>query len=155
MLRFEGDKEILRSLPEVWAKLSDARFLIQCIPDLEAVHQVDPDQAQLTIRPGLAFVRGNLETTVRLHDRNEPNGLRIDLLSKGIGSSSRVAITLLLSATGTGTHVHWSAEVQELTGLLKLVPSGLIKGAAQKVIGDIWNLAVRKLEEGEEGSTAS
>lgn len=148
MLRFEGDKEISRPLAEVWSKLSDARFLVQCIPDVESVQQADADQAMLTIRPGLSFVRSSLETTVLLHDRTTPTGLQIDLLSKGIGSSSKVAITLTLAATDAGTRVHWTAEIQELGGLLKLVPSGLIKGAAQKVINGIWDRAVKELQEG-------
>ena len=33
----------------------------------------------------------------------------------------------------------WRAEVKSLGGLLKMVPSGLIRGAAQKVIEDVWN----------------
>lgn len=153
MLRLEGDKEIHRPLAEVWSKLSNARFLIQCIPDVDSVQQAEPDLAVLSIRPGLAFVRGNLDTTVRLHDKTEPTGLQIDLLSKGIGSTSTVTITLALDETEPGTRVHWSAEVTELGGLLKLVPAGLIKGAAQKVIGDIWDQVVRKLQEDEKGPT--
>jgi carbon monoxide dehydrogenase subunit G len=29
--------------------------------------------------------------------------------------------------------------VMELGGLLKMVPSGLVRGAAHKVIEDVWN----------------
>ncbi len=149
MLRFEGNQEIRRPLPEVWSQLSDARFLVQCLPDVAAIQRVEPDGAELTIRPGLSFARGNLDTTVRLNRNNEQNGLQIDLVSKGIGSSSTVGISLGLAALETGTQAYWIAEIKELTGLLKLVPSGLIKGAAQKVIAEIWDRAVRKLEQGE------
>ncbi len=148
MLRFEGDKELSAPLEQVWSKLSDARFLIQCVPDVDRVHQADADHASLTVRPGLAFVTGNLDVTVRLHDKVEPNSFKIDLISKGIGSSSTVEVTQTLSATATGTQVHWVAEVKQLGGLLKLVPSGLIQGAAQRVIGDVWNRVEQKLKEG-------
>ena len=70
------------------------------------------------------------------------------LHSKGIGSSSTVEATLVLAALGeTATRVHWVAEVKELGGLLKLVPSGLIRGAAQKVIADAWTAAEAKMTE--------
>jgi carbon monoxide dehydrogenase subunit G len=155
MLRFEGDKAIARPLSEVWSKLSDAHFLVQCIPDVDSVQRAEADLAELTIRPGLSFVRGNLDTTVRIHDKNEPNAMQIDLISKGIGSSSTVVITLEMAAADEETFVHWIAEVRELGGLLKLVPSGLIKGAAQKVISDVWERAVQQLEQGDQGASGS
>jgi len=148
MLRFEGDKNLTSPLNQVWSKLSDARFLIQCVPDVHSVRQADADHASLTIRPGLAFMRGNLDVTVRVHDKVEPNSFKVDLISKGIGSSSTVEVTQTLSATDAGTHVHWVAELKELGGLLKLVPSGLIQGAAQRIIGDVWNRVEQKLKEG-------
>ena len=65
---------------------------------------------------------------------------------QGIGSSSTVEASFAFSPTATGTRVHWVAEVKELGGLLKMIPSGLIRGAAQKVIGDAWNLIDAKLQ---------
>ena len=37
-----------------------------------------------------------------------------------------------------GSRVHWTVDITELGGLLKAIPQGLLKGAAQKVIDDIW-----------------
>ena len=37
-----------------------------------------------------------------------------------------------LVGSGHMTRVHWKAEVKQLGGLLKAVPAGLIRGAAQK-----------------------
>ena len=45
--------------------------------------------------------------------------------------------TLLKGADG-GSRVAWRVDVTELGGLLKAVPQGLIKAAAQKVITDAW-----------------
>jgi carbon monoxide dehydrogenase subunit G len=41
--------------------------------------------------------------------------------------------------------VQWRSEVKSLGGLLKMVPSGLIRGAAQKVIEDGWAGVAQKL----------
>jgi uncharacterized protein len=149
MLRFEGDKDFTQTPTELWDKLTDARFLVQCLPDVETVKEVDADQAALVIRPGLAFVRGSLDVTLRLSDRTPPTSARMTLISKGIGSSSTVETAVNLSARATGTHLHWSAEVKELTGLLKMVPSGLIRGAAQKVINDVWTAVETRLNSGQ------
>ena len=138
MLQFEGDKVFAQAPSELWAKLSDARFLVQCIPDVESVRDAQADQATLVLRPGFSFVRGTLEVSLRVVDTVEPKSARVVLHSKGIGSSSDVEAALDLAPLGEGTRVHWIAEVKTLGGLLKMVPPGLIRGAAQKVVGAAW-----------------
>ncbi len=146
MLRFEGDKDFSRSPAEVFARLTDANFLVQCIPDVDTVKEVSAERAALVLRPGFAFVRGTLEVTLQIAEKVAPSSAKVVVVSKGIGSSSTVEATLTLAALGeTATRVHWVAEVKELGGLLKMVPSGLIRGAAQKVIADAWTAAEAKL----------
>ncbi|MHB1424133.1 MAG: SRPBCC family protein [Gemmataceae bacterium] len=145
MVRFEGDKDFPLSQRDLWAKLSDARFLVQCIPDVESVAEVESDRASLVLRPGFSFVRGTLEATLRIVDAHEPTSARYTISNKGIGSSADVEATIALSPQGGGTRVHWTAEVKSLGGLLKMVPSGLIRGAAEKVVNDAWNAAEAKL----------
>ena len=148
MLRFEGDRDFSRTPAEVWERLTDARFLVRCIPDVDSVKEASADRAVLILRPGFAFVRGTLEVTMQISERSPPTSGKIVLNSKGIGSSSTVEATLTLAALNeTATSVHWVAEVKQLGGLLKLVPSGLIRGAAQKVITDAWTNAETKMTE--------
>lgn len=138
MLRFEGDRRFPRPPADVFAKLTDARFLVPCIPDVDSVKTLEAGRAELVLRPGFAFVRGTLEVTMRVLDAAAPTSARVELVSKGIGSSSEVHATLAFAPDGEGTAVHWVAEVKSLGGLLKLVPGGLIRGAAEKVINDAW-----------------
>jgi uncharacterized protein len=145
MLRFEGDRQFPLPPEEVWARLSDARFLAGCVPDVHQVQQASAEQAVLVLRPGFAFVRGTLEVTLRVAEAVSPSSVRLDLAGKGIGSSSAVEVVLALAARDGGTACHWAAEVTSLGGLLKAVPQGLIRGAAQKVINDAWAAAEKKL----------
>jgi 2-furoyl-CoA dehydrogenase large subunit len=145
MQRFEGDKDYALPPEAIFAKLTDPAFLVQCLPDVSEVKSVGADEAQLTLRPGFSFVRGTLEMTLRVLERTAPTAARLRMESKGIGSSSVVEATLTLTPQGSGTRVHWVGEIQSLGGLLKLVPSGLVRGAAQKVIGDVWNAVEAKL----------
>jgi carbon monoxide dehydrogenase subunit G len=147
MLRFEGDRTLGLPLDIVWSKLTDARFLVKCIPDLESVSVLEPDHLKMVLRPSLAFVRGTLDVDLRVFDAVPQKSVRIVNLGKGIGSSSTVEAILNFSAADAGTLVHWTAEVKELGGLLKLVPPGLIRGAAQKVINDAWTIVEAKIQE--------
>jgi carbon monoxide dehydrogenase subunit G len=148
MLRFEGDRDFPQAPGELFARLADARFLVQCVPDVESVASAEADRAVLVLRPGFSFVRGTLETTLQVVDAVAPTALRVLLHSKGIGSSSDVEAALALAPREAGTRVHWTAEVKSLGGLLKLVPSGLVRGAAEKVINDAWNRLTERVAAG-------
>jgi carbon monoxide dehydrogenase subunit G len=138
MLHFEGDRDFALPPGQLWPKLRDARFLVLCIPDASVEGTPERDRAVCTVRPGFAFVRGTLETIIEVPAAVEPSTVQLSLKSKGIGSSSEVEAHLSLTPHETGTRVHWTADIKQLGGLLKAVPSGLIRGAAQKVIADVW-----------------
>ncbi|HLJ93900.1 MAG TPA: carbon monoxide dehydrogenase subunit G [Gemmataceae bacterium] len=147
MMQFRGDREVPLSSAEVWQRVSDVRFLIECVPDVESVTESEPDRAVCTIRPGLAFVRGTLELTVQVAERIPQSSVRLLLHTKGIGSSSDVEATITLTPQERGTHIHWLAELKKLGGLLKAVPQGLIQAAAQKVIADVWSAVERQMRD--------
>ncbi len=147
MLHFEGDRDFARPPAELWAKLSDASFLVSCIPDAEAVTVSEPKRAVCQVRPGLSFVRGNLEVTIDVSEAVEGKSARYRVDTKGVGSNAVVEANLTFLPQDAGTRVHWAAEIQQLGGLLKMVPQGLIKASAQKVIGDVWQSIESKLSE--------
>jgi carbon monoxide dehydrogenase subunit G len=151
MVRFEGEKDFPQAPANLWAKLTDARFLAQCIPDVESIQEAEADRAVLVLRPGFSFVRGTLDVTLRVVDAVEP-AARYEIASKGIGSTADVEATVALAPEGTGTRVRWMAEIKTLGGLLKMVPAGLIRGAAQKVVNDAWSAAEAKLNAPSAGS---
>jgi carbon monoxide dehydrogenase subunit G len=144
-MQFEGEKDLSQPPKDVFAKLSDARFLVECIPGRESTAHADQHKAVCTQKPGFAFVRGTLEVTILIKEVTPETSIKYALLCKGIGSKSEVETLLALSPKDAGTHLHWKAEIKALEGLLKAVPSGLIRGAAQKVIEDIWHEVEKKL----------
>src|SRR5262249_21396806 len=138
MLHFEGTKDLALPPEALWHKLRNAAFLVECIPGVESIKQAGPDDASCVIRPGFSFVRGTLEVNIHVAEATEPTIVRLAIASKAIGSSSQVDSRMNLAARDSGSRVNWTADVTELGGLLKAVPRGLLKAAAQKVIGDVW-----------------
>jgi uncharacterized protein len=139
MQRFEGERTFGMAPAELWPKLSDAAFLARCVPDATPRSEPEHDRAEYTVRPGFSFARGTLDVIMEILERREPETVRFRTTSKGIGSSSVVESALTLAPQDAGTKVSWHAEVTQLGGLLKMVPSGLIRGAGQKVIDDVWD----------------
>ena len=148
MMIFEGDRDFSQPPADLFARLSDASFLVQCIPDSSIAGKADKKKAGCTVRPGFAFIRGSLDVTLDVSDIVENQSVRLLLASKGIGSSSDVETLLTFSPQESGTRVHWKAEVKRLGGLLRAVPGGLIRGAAQKVIEDVWAEVQKKVGSG-------
>ena len=139
MQHFEGERTFPLAIDDLWPKLSDAAFLARCVPDATIKGEPGHDQAQYVVHPGFSFARGTLEVSMEILERKEPESARFRLTSKGVGTSSVVESTLKLASEGANTKVAWTAEVTQLGGLLKMVPAGLIRGAAHKVIEDVWD----------------
>ncbi|MBY0232513.1 MAG: SRPBCC family protein [Gemmataceae bacterium] len=146
MSKFQGERRFAKPPDEVFAKLSDARFLVGCVPDLHQVKSQDERKAELVLRPGFAFIRGTLNVALDVVEASaETRQVRVQGRSKGIGSSADVEASLAVEEAEGGSLVRWQAEVKSLGGLLKLVPSGFITGAATKVINDAWDRAEKAL----------
>jgi len=142
---FEGERDFPVQVSAVWPRMRDARWLVQCIPDSSPGEQLEQDRATCAVRPGFAFVRGSLDVLLEVAEALEGRSLRILVTSKGIGSSAEVETVLTFASHDNGTRVHWKAEVKRLGGLLKAVPAGLIRGAAQKVIEDVWTSVTERI----------
>ena len=102
MLHFEGDKDLSRGPAELYPKLSDARFLVQCIPGGAVVGEPEADRGVCKVKPALSFVTGSLEVTVQVTERVPDSSVR-GPASKGIGSSSDVDAVLTLTPQDGGT----------------------------------------------------
>lgn len=139
-LPFEGNKTFAQPADFLWEKLHDARFLGKCIPDVEAVTETTKTSFACRLRPGFSFVRGTLDLTLQVSDASPMQPIRLELRTRGIGTSSAVQAVLEVRAIESGSNVHWLVDV-ELGGLLKAVPGGLLRAAAQKVLSDAWEKA--------------
>jgi carbon monoxide dehydrogenase subunit G len=118
---------------------------VTCIPDVVSVTKSEPTEAVCTIRPGFAFVRGTLELSILVSEAVPDQAIKLLLKTKGIGNTTTVEAHLALAPHDAGTRVHWQAQVTEMGGLLKMVPQGLVRGAAQKVIADAWAAVEQKI----------
>ena len=137
-MNFQGERLFSLPIDTLYARLSNAAFLVDCIPDASPVGAANADVAQCAVRPGFSFARGSLDVAITVQSRQPTTSVAFLLTSKGIGSSADVSAALTLSSADDKTKVAWTASIVKLGGLLKAVPSGLIRGAAQKVIDDVW-----------------
>jgi carbon monoxide dehydrogenase subunit G len=137
-MQLQGEQLLPLPLAQVWPRLSDLGFLVECIPDSSDAQVLSADRARCVVRPGVSFLRGSIDVDIARTMMKEPSELEFHVASKGIGSGADVTTRLRLDDADAQTRVTWSAEVAKLGGLLKMVPSALLQATAQKVIGDVW-----------------
>ena len=138
MIHFEGERTFPLPAAEVFSRLANAEFLVGCVKDVSEIVEKGPDRAVWKQRPGFSFVRTTLTITMDFIERVADTLIKVRLHSRGIGASSTVESAMSFHAVDGGTQVSWTADVTELTGLLKLVPKGLISSSANKVIEETW-----------------
>jgi carbon monoxide dehydrogenase subunit G len=146
-IRFEGDRTFALPPAVVAAELSDAKFLVGCLQNVEHVAEAAADKAVWKLRTGFAFLSTSLEITLTVVERSE-SAATYKAVSRGVGASSTVQAVLTFAPNETGTHVHYTADVVERTGFLKVVSPGLIQSAARTVIEDTWKSIELKLAGG-------
>jgi carbon monoxide dehydrogenase subunit G len=144
MIHFEGEKSFPPPVAEVAAKLSDAAFLVGCLADARVV-EAGRDRAVWKLRPKLSFMTGGLDLTLEATAREPGQSVTFKVFSKGIGATSTVNVVLRFREADGATVVPWTGDVVEVTGLLKMVPKGLIQSTAQKVIDDVWAAVAAQL----------
>src|SRR5262245_27738499 len=147
MIHFEGDRSFPVPLADVAAKLSDADYLANCLPDAE-VSEATTEKAAWKLKPKLSFITGSLNVEMTRTAHEPGKSVNFKVFAKAIGASSTVLTQLTFAESGGGTAVHWTGDLTEVTGLLKIVPKGLIEGSARKVIEDVWAAVSDKLTQG-------
>ena len=146
MIHFEGVQSFPLPVAEVAAKLSDAGFLANSVPDAQ-VSEATADHAVGKVRPKLSFLTGGLTLTADVTARDPGKSVAFQIVSKVIGASSTVTTKLeFKEADAGGTAVHWTGDLVAVSGLLKVVPKGLLEGAAKKVIEDVWASVAARLK---------
>jgi uncharacterized protein len=138
MIRFEGLESFTHTRGDLYAKLADAGWLANTLPDVDISHS-EPDRAAWKVKPKFTFMSGTLDTTAEVLERVDGQRVRYSLTSKGVGSSSTlVAVLDFQNSDSGGTVVNWTGELTELGGLLKMVPRPLLQATARKVIEELW-----------------
>ena len=146
MVHFEGERSFSRPLDEAAGKLGDASFLLSCVSDVEEVVSVTSDSAVWKLRPAFSFMSGSLTIAMTIIERIPGSSAKVKLFSKAMGGSATVIADLRFQSLEGGTLVRWSADLTEITGLLKMVPKGLIQSTAGKVIEETWSGIDAKLK---------
>ena len=139
----------IKATPEkVFSSLSDPKFMISTIPDLQSSKIVDNDHFEAKIKVGLSVVRGTVDMKFELKDKTGGNHAKLVGDGSGAGSKMRIESVFDLSPDGEGTKMAWSADA-DLSGLMAGIGSQILKGQSEKQVTQIFSNIKSKLESSE------
>lgn len=140
-------QETFNAPPEqVFAELTDLSKLSKHLPSLDSSQIVDEKTLRAVVKPGFSFVRGTLKLTITLVEGTPHTQAKHRIAASGIGLGMDIDTVLDLSPAEKGTRLDWQINILKRSGLLALVGSGLIQGAAEKTVKEGWDSLRKQVE---------
>ena len=127
-MKLEGSHDIPVPRERVWAAFLDPEVLRQAIPGCEKLDAIGDGEYKVTLKIGVAAVKGTFEGKVRLFDMKPPESYRMAVEGSGGPGFIRGETQIALSDADGGTRVSYTADVQV---------GGLIAGVGQRMIGGV------------------
>ena len=104
-------------------------------------------------RSRFGFVAAKIETALTIVGRNLPDSVAFALANRMPGAALGVTCTLeFFEGESDGTRVAWSAEIVSRTGLLKVVPAGVLRTQIEAELADLWRGVRARLDRDERGA---
>ena len=138
MVRFSGEERFPIPRSRAAAKLSDASFLASCAPDAE-IESADREIATWRAKSRFGFIAAKIETVLTIVKRNVPDSASFARANRMPGAARGVpGLFEFFEGESDGTRVAWSAEIVSRTGLLKVVPVGVLQTQIEAELAGLW-----------------
>ncbi|HLA82481.1 MAG TPA: carbon monoxide dehydrogenase subunit G [Thermoleophilia bacterium] len=147
-MRFEGKINISAPRPDVWAFLTDANAVGHCMPGLESIEIITPNEKFRAVGAlGLGTVKLKMNTDVEWVELEAPNRAKMKMKGTAPGSAIDVASEMHLADGPDGsTDMEWSAEVKVL-GTIASLAARLMKPVTQKLTGQFFSCVKKRIEK--------
>ena len=122
----------------VWEKLLDPAAIRRAIPGCEAMDATGPDTYDLTIKVGIAAIKGTYSGTVEVRDQKPEESYRLVVSGSGKPGSVQGDALLSLSEQDGKTTVTYQGDVKA-QGVIARMGSRLLGGAAKLLIGQFMD----------------
>lgn len=145
-MHLEGTYILNRPREDVWQFISKPEEIAKCLPDLQTLEVKDSKTFTVSVKVGIAFVRGNFRFDFTLLDQKPPSHSKFEAAGKGAGVSVRLTASMDLNEVDAGTtELAWKTDA-ELGGLLGEISPSLIQNSTNKFTKQFFDCVKSKLE---------
>ena len=143
----KGDVSIHAPRKKVWDFLTDPNQLGQCVPGVEKIEIIEPNQKYRgVVSVGLGGVKARFNGEVNVLELNEPNHAKLKAHGTATGTAADVLSEMSLSdGTDGSTLVHWTADVN-ISGQLASLAARLMLPVSQKLSEQFYDEVRKRIE---------
>ncbi|HZE31404.1 MAG TPA: carbon monoxide dehydrogenase subunit G [Actinoallomurus sp.] len=127
-MKVNGSVNVAAPVPEVWKALQDPAVLARTIPGCERLDEVAPDTYAMTIRAGVASIKGTYAGQVALSDPEPPHAFTLRARGQGAPGTIDATVRVRLSEADGGTRVDYDADA---------TVGGMIGGVGQRMLASV------------------
>jgi carbon monoxide dehydrogenase subunit G len=127
-MKVNGSASVAAPVPDVWKALQDPAVLARTIPGCERLDEVAPDTYAMTIRAGVASIKGTYAGEVALSDPEPPHAFTLRARGQGAPGTVDATVRVRLSEADGGTRVDYDADA---------VVGGMIGGVGQRMLASV------------------
>ena len=144
-MKLQGTYKFKASQEKVWEVLTNPRHLEKAIPGCEKLEEIEPGIYDVTLKIGIAGIKGTYKGMAEVADPQPPQKYR--LIVEGSGSPGFVKGEALieLSHQNQSTIVSCQGEGQ-VGGLIAGVGQRLISGIAKMMLGQFFKQICKELK---------
>lgn len=135
-MRISGSYTIRAARETVFGRVTDPQTIASCLPGVENLNQVAPDQYEMAMTVAIGPVKGTFTGKVQLADLNPPESYRMAVEGQGKPGFARgVGIIQLRALDDQTTEIGYEGDVEL---------GGPFAGVAQRMLGSV---AKRMIEQ--------
>jgi carbon monoxide dehydrogenase subunit G len=136
-VEISGEHRFKAPRDKVWELLLDPAALKAAMPGCERMEETGPEKYDITLKVGIAAIKGTYQGTVEVADKQPMDSFR--LVVDGGGKPGKVLgdATMTLTMDGEETLVKYKGDVRA-QGAIARLGSRLLGGAAKLMIGQFF-----------------
>jgi uncharacterized protein len=137
-MRVNGSVSVAAPVPDVWKALRDPAVLARTIPGCERLDEVGPDTYAMTIRAGVASIKGTYAGQVALSDPEPPHAFTLRARGQGAPGTVDATVRVRLSEADGGTRVDYDADAT-VGGMIGGVGQRMLASVSKKTAGEFFS----------------
>jgi hypothetical protein len=144
-MEISGEHHFAAPRDLVWQKMLEPAALQASMPGCEVFKEVGPESYDLTIKVGIAAIKGTYSGNVKVRDRIDGESYRLVVSGSGKPGSVQGDAVMTLSDDRSGTKVVYNGDVKA-QGAIARLGSRLLGGAAKLMIGQFMKGMEKQVE---------
>jgi carbon monoxide dehydrogenase subunit G len=144
-MEISGEHRFAAPRQAVWQALLDPKALQASMPGCEKFQEVGEKSYDLTIKVGIAAIKGTYSGNVTVAEPLENESYRLLVHGSGKPGNVQGDAKLMLSDDGSGTLVKYLGDVKA-QGAIARLGSRLLGGAAKLMIGQFMKAMEKQVE---------